>query len=77
MAHIMLRKVIFQHSWPQGNTILVSELNVDRQRPLGLGEYQGRVKEKFQVPSSGPLGLPSLPKLQLLTFSQGLPDECP
>lgn len=68
-AHIMLRKIIFQHSWPQGNTTLVSELNVDRQRPLGLSECQGRVRKKFQVQSSGPLGLPSPPKLQLLTFS--------
>lgn len=65
-AYIRPRRVIFQHSWPQGHTVLVSELNMDRQRSQGLCSCQGRAGSQVQVPSSGPLSLPSLPNLQLL-----------
>lgn len=66
-THVRPRKVIFQHSWPQKNTVLVPELNVDRQRSQGPCERQRKAgKKRVQVPSSGPLGLPSLPHLQLL-----------
>lgn len=67
-APIKPRKVIFQHSWPQGNTVLVGELSVDRQRSQGSCECQGRMGKQVQVPNSGPLGLPKLQLLPLLHF---------
>lgn len=67
-AYIRPRRVMFQHSWPQGHTVLVSELNMGRQRSQGLCSCQGRAGNQAQVSGSGPLGFPSLPNLQLLPF---------